>query len=489
MQAITDKLKGTTAQALGQRQYNSWGMPLFHTDPLLDLARKAGFKVVEYDLPPYPLVTAGWQALSTLGFMVGTTVLSYVLYYTVGKTYAARVGCVGLVSAILLAWPVFAGRSGCMMLDFWRPALGFRSALLVYDIFCIRTREEVDNWSFARFFCGLWAFPMEEEDIAEREKREGFKRNARWENMKGYPKVFIEGIIFLGTLYVLPPYAIAQTMSQLQYHLYCDAMGISILMALALFGDGLLKGMGIILGIEMQDMFESPLSTINIRLFWSHWNRAIASVFHRVIFAGGKKKAAGKQKAAASKRVAQLAQEKRSHLDHLSETEAETSRTDDEDGGARARKSGLKMTSSKQAEAPKKNAAASKPPAKKSSFLPKAAAAIVTFGMSGIFHEHITYNTMGIADGLNFLFFLANGVATVASTWFRRTYPELNAKIPTLVAVLMLHTFFLAVIPLFCTVFIKSEFFIQMESLKWHLLPVANAKRGAFIYLFGQPPK
>jgi hypothetical protein len=53
--------------------------------------------------------------------MVGTTVLSYVLYYTVGKTYAARVGCVGLVSAILLAWPVFAGRSGCMMLDFWRP--------------------------------------------------------------------------------------------------------------------------------------------------------------------------------------------------------------------------------------------------------------------------------------------------------------------------------------------------------------------------------
>jgi hypothetical protein len=40
-----------------------------------------------------------------------------------------------------------------------------------------------------------------------------------------------------------------------------------------------------------------------------------------------------------------------------------------------------------------------------------------------------------------------------------------------------------------CTVFIKSEFFIQMESLKWHLLPVANAKRGAFIYLFGQPPK
>ena len=146
---------------------------------------------------------------------------------------------------------------------------------------------------------------------------------------------------------------------------------------------------------------ESPLSTINIRLFWSHWNRAIASVFHRVIFAGGKKKAAGKQKAAASKRVAQLAQEKRSHLDHLSETEAETSRTDDEDGGARARKSGLKMTSSKQAEAPKKNAAASKPPAKKSSFLPKAAAAIVTFGMSGIFHEHITYNTMGIADGLN----------------------------------------------------------------------------------------
>jgi hypothetical protein len=31
-----------------------------------------------------------------------------------------------------------------------------------------------------------------------------------------------------------------------------------ILMALALFGDGLLKGMGIILGIEMQDMLCVP---------------------------------------------------------------------------------------------------------------------------------------------------------------------------------------------------------------------------------------
>jgi hypothetical protein len=78
-----------------------------------------------------------------------------------------------------------------MLLDFWRPALGFRSALLVWDIFKIRTKEEVEGWNFNRFLAHLWAFPMEEEDIAERERKEGFKRDPRIQNIKGMPKVAI----------------------------------------------------------------------------------------------------------------------------------------------------------------------------------------------------------------------------------------------------------------------------------------------------------
>lgn len=285
-------------------------------------------------------------------------------------------------------------------------------------------------------------------------------------------------------------------------------------MALALFGDGLLKLIGIICNVEMADMFENPLGTVNIRLFWSHWNRAIATVLHRVIFGGGRNtktsvKSQKKAKNAVSssaqdKRLAQLRQ--RRHLDQLSETEVDTGKTDDEDDGAhsrRARQNGLTMTKSavNGDSKPSQPRSSSK---SRSSFAPKAFAAIATFAMSGIFHEWITAMTINYASGENFVFFVLNGVATVVSTWFRRSYPELNAKIPTLVAVLMLHAFFLAVIPLFCAPFIQRGFFVraynlllffscahlfsltELNALRYELLPWQARKRGAFIYLFGQ---
>lgn len=151
-------------------------------------------------------------------------------------------------------------------------------------------------------------------------------------------------------------------------------------------------------------------------------------------------------------------------MDHLNETEGEASKTDDEDDDCRkrARSNGLKMTQANGAAAAKTNGDAEKSEQKKkSTFYPRAFAAIATFAMSGIFHEHITWNTLHYADGKNFLFFVLNGFAAVFSTWFKRTFPEANARIPTLVSVLLLHAFFLAVIPLFCTPFTKKGFFIR----------------------------
>lgn len=288
------------------------------------------------------------------------------------------------------------------------------------------------------------------------------------------PKVFCEGVLLLLTLYLVPPYEITETMSQFAYHCYCDALGMSILMALALFGDGMLKLIGIFCNVEMADMFENPLGTVNIRLFWSHWNRAIATVLHRVVFGGGRntkssvknQKKGGSNDSSSGKSTAQdkrlQALKNRKHLDHLSETEAEASKTDDEDDERRkkARSNGLKMTQAN-GSAGKVNGNVKKAEQKKKPFYPKAIAAIATFAMSGIFHEHITWNTLHYADGKNFLFFVLNGLATVFSTWFKRTFPEANARIPTVVSVLLLHGFFLAVIPLFCTPFIKKGFFIR----------------------------
>lgn len=169
-----------------------------------------------------------------------------------------------------------------------------------------------------------------------------------------------------------------------------------------------------------------------------------------MVFGGNKKKnlKASKNMNGGS-RVSKL---NRAHLDHLSETEAESGRTDDEDeksSRGSGRRSGdikpMTAVNGKQANGKGAKAAGSK---SRSPFMPKAIAAMATFAMSGIFHEHITYFTLGFANGENFLFFLANGFATVISTWFKRTYPKLNDKIPSPVGFLMLHAFLLAVCPL-----------------------------------------
>ncbi|CAO1619174.1 unnamed protein product [Parajaminaea phylloscopi] len=481
------------------------GFKLLDKDPVIEVAKKLGFRVAQYDLPPYPLATAGTIAVRMVTFMFSSGVLAWLLYhYVASQSRVLNYACLALLAGILLAWPEVTGRSGVMLLDFWRPALGFRSALLVWDIFHIRTREEVNSWNWPRFFCHLWAFPKEEEEIAERTKEEGYQRDPRWENLKGMPKVVIEGAVLLLTLYVIPPAELTVGMNRFSYHAYCDALGLSILMALALFGDGLLKSLGILFGVEMADMFENPLGTTNIRLFWSHWNRAIASVLHRVVFGGGRNskssvKSQKKRRLSTGARAGDPSSRK--HLDHLSETEHET-KTDEEDeghsangngngagnGSVRHRKGGLKPMTPVPAAGKEKKASAAphqQQPRKKGPFYPKAIAAIATFAMSGIFHEHITRNTLGFANGENFIFFVLNGFATVLSTWFKRTFPKQNERIPTWLSLIMLHIFFYTVIPLFCSPFIRSGFFTQMDSLKYELLPIATRPRGAFIYLFG----
>ncbi|PWN53725.1 hypothetical protein IE53DRAFT_383765 [Violaceomyces palustris] len=507
MSSIANKL--AQLLSLGRPQYSKLGFKLLDHDPILEQFRSWGFKVVEYDLPPYPLALAGIISVRMLSFIVGSAVVAYFLYHKVAvRSPLLNWVCILSLIGALMSWPLLTGMSGVMLLDFWRPALGFRSSMLVWDIFRIRTREEVNSWSFARFFAQLWTFPKELDEIEERTREEGFERDARIENLKGMPKVAVEAIAMLFCLYFIPPYELTKDMSQIAYHAYCDTLGLTILMTLALFGDGLLKALGILINVEMADMFENPLGTTNIRLFWSHWNRAIATVLHRVVFGGGKAKISlkAKKKKALEDSAAAEAIKKRRHLDHLSETEVEqASAEEDEKSGGRKglRSSGLKPLSQVNGDSELRKrkqdggadgATPSKKPQErgesktrsKSKFSTKAAAAILTFAMSGIFHEHITYFTLGFANGENFLFFLANGVATVASTWFRRTYPEINSKIPTLASVLMLHAFFFAVIPLFCSPFIRSGFFIQLDALKYELLPFRERPRGSFIYLFGK---
>ncbi|KAE8210666.1 hypothetical protein CF327_g5479 [Tilletia walkeri] len=489
------------------------GIPLFHSDPIVNLAKRGGFKITEYNQARYPLWEALFSLLQSLGFIIGTGALAYFAYHLAAKRNKAAkwVFTLGFISLFLL-WPMLTPQSGAMLLDFFKPALGFRSSLLIWDVFMLRPVEEVESWHPFQFFAQIWAFPLELDEIAARTEKEGYQRSPRLQNLKRMPKVLVELAILISTLYIVPPYELTRNMSQLAFHCYSYGLGMSILMALAAICDGLLSLMGIIIGVEMADMFENPLGTVNIRLFWSHWNRAIASVLHRVVFGGHK--AARKQvdrkimaaKALNGNKVAAQALLRRGHFDGLSETEyAETTDEEVSHKNGSAKSSGVgseKVSAARRRETSQLRLSSATSGDDKSrktkdgssstssstggkKFASKAISAILTFACSGIFHEHITYHTLGFANGENFLFFLINGFATVGTTWFKRRYPEINNKIPNFLAVIMLHSFFLAVAPLFCAPFIRSGFFIQLEALFWEIIPVKSRSRGVFIWLFG----
>jgi len=69
--AVTDKVAHGVADLLGAHRpkYSAWGFELLKKDPVLEFFRARGFKVVEYDLDPYPLRLAAIIAVR-MGLMI-----------------------------------------------------------------------------------------------------------------------------------------------------------------------------------------------------------------------------------------------------------------------------------------------------------------------------------------------------------------------------------------------------------------------------------
>lgn len=424
---LTSSQAVAEAQSHGQSLTTVWltrsglaaklGLPLTH-DPFLAFWRRlAHGNARTFDLPPYPLDRLPGVVLGILYFVFSTAFCAYFAYHLLvpraqaGSLKAAesrtlRIGLALPLMVSFLLWPLYTGRSGVMIFDFWRPALGFRSALLAWDVFVLRDVEEVYSWSIGRFIAHLWTFPVEETELAEREKAEGRVRNARLEGLKVMPRVLLQFCtVFFGLLYFVPTQEQIDNMPRLPYHLYSFLLGFDILFVLAFFGDGLLNAMGILLNVEMAPMFDSVWKATSITRFWSTWNKAITVILHRVIFA----RAAGAPTKYSSRKSSTW----------TTDTEAEdtTKKIGSNGQFARPRPKSLRMTPAElPAKSPTESTAAplesAKPPAAKSGpFYKKALAAMAAFIVSGIFHEHITYFTFGISQFENFAFFVINGLA------------------------------------------------------------------------------
>ena len=189
-----------------------------------------------------------------------------------------------------------------------------------------------------------------------------------------------------------------------------------------------LNAFGLVFGVEQLPMFENPFFTTSIRTFWSRWNRAIASVLHRVIFQG-------------------------------------------------------KNTNVRQA--PEKKHEHKSPPRLDKRFFFHSLQAIMTFLVSGLLHEYLLhFSPPPRLHGSQTLFFVLNGFMTVASTYVSKFHPALVQRTPVVIRYMLLMSFFLIFAPLFFIPIQANNMLAEGQCLLQHLLFPRNETptQGTFLY-------
>lgn len=386
---------------------------LLPVDPFLAFwSNLTSGEIQRYDLPPYPSWPACTVVFDITTFMFGTGLYAYASYHLLiprvqhqspkaaDSRHLRTFLAIPLIVALLL-WPALTGQSGALMFDFWKPSLGFRSALLTWDIFRLREVDEVYSWSFNRFMAHLWGFPIEEQELAEREKIEGHHRSARWESFKAFPGILAKFfMLFFVFLYFVPTKDMVDAMPRMRYHLYSYLMGFDVMYMLAFFGDFLLNFSGLMLDIEMAPMFDSPVTATSIQRFWSSWNKAITSILHRVVFSN----AAGVPKKPTIKGA-------RPHF--IKDKKGEWSCVPEAHGKSDSHAASNRLVTPTKLgdDAGPSTHVADQQISSSKSLLDKALAAMAAFFVSAVFHEHIALFTFGAATMENFAFFMINGLA------------------------------------------------------------------------------
>ncbi|WFD19805.1 hypothetical protein MCAP1_002042 [Malassezia caprae] len=340
-----------------------------------------GFEVQAYPVTPYPLEIFFDELLR---FVLDLSIFQFVLFWPTfddlrrGGSRNMRRFLVVVHITQLFLWAL-AGTSGqSRLINFLRAALAFRSSLLLWDVVMIRPVDEVRSWSRARLFAQLWLFPVEEDEL---EQRPGSRR-PRLQCLYGVGLGIVYLLLAQFALLVFPPMEVVREMPKYQYMCYGYIMVLALYVMLSSTGLLVMNVAGLVLGIEQAPMFENPFFTTSIQQFWTRWNRAIATVLHRVVFgpstANSKKKHSNPQ---------------------------------------------------------------SKPPPSLKRFAQTSLMAMFTFLVSGLFHEFLLYCSTPGLYGWQTLFFLLNGLMAVASNALTRYAPGVVRRTPIFVRFLVLVLF------------------------------------------------
>ncbi|PKI84488.1 hypothetical protein MVES1_001575 [Malassezia vespertilionis] len=438
-------------------------MPIPRENVVLAWAHKLGFETVSYSGEYFNIITMMNEVTRLCIDMNVITILIYTLFHLTANAgrLTRRVG--GFAAALfILSWPFWAGTGTINMLNFLRTGISFRTSLLAWDIMQIRDVEEVKSWSYFKFISHLWLFPMEENQIEARRQKLGYEPNARIECLKQIPEGLVHLAIAGVLLFFVPPASVYDSLDLLPSVVHNILVGFLIYLLLSSMGVLSLSLAGFILGIEQQPMFQNPLGATRVRVFWSRWNRAIATVLHRVIFGG-----------------------KNTHKT-LDQRRSETKGVSSAPNGSKV--SALRQRVVAEEEKERSEMPTEAPPKKRRPFLPMAALAVTTFFVSGLFHEYLIFQAFHANFGYNTAFFLLNGFATVLSSAVQRYLPSVDRRIHWSVRYALMWTFYCFIVRLFLYPFIAANFFASFQKVFFELIIPRKMERPKpmFIYLFRQ---
>lgn len=392
------------------------------------IAKRLGASVYTYPLPAIALEDVADEFARLIADTFVITFLILLLYrITAAWATPIRRTITLALSTLLLLWPTFIELGHSSMISYVRAAIAFRASLMTWDMFLMRTRAEMESWSFRLVYSHLWLLPVEAVDLEYRAAK-GIRSTPRLTSLYKLGIALIRSVFSFALAPVFPPSQMLGQQSRFSYRINLLLMYLALYFMLSSGGALSLNSFGLLLGVEQLPMFENPFFTTSIRTFWSRWNRAIASVLHRVIFRG-------------------------------------------------------KNTNVRQA--PEKKKDHKTPPRLDRRFFFHSLQAVMTFLVSGLMHEYLLhFSPPPRLHGGQTLFFVLNGLMTVATTYVSKFHPSLVQNTPVVIRYTVLMSFFLTVAPLFFIPFQANNMLAEAQCMIQNLILPRNETptHGTFIY-------
>ncbi|BFZ56971.1 hypothetical protein PYCC9005_004021 [Savitreella phatthalungensis] len=254
--------------------------------PVGELAKSFGLPVTRrYSPPAIELQRPLWMvlALPVLYLGVLNSLRSRLtLPRTNGRRRVRGWSCIIFVIAFPFVWGSEA--SGSRVIDFGLAVIAFVLSLRIFRIAFLRDAEETAKWSATEYWGRLFTFVVEY-DPETRSHTQG--PSARAENAKDLAVSAVKMVFACVAIRCIPPPESFADMSWLQARAYYAILGVILLVCLEGFVGGFFAAYGFVNDRHMRHMFNRPLISSGFRDLWGRrWNLPVHDVLKNVVFNG-----------------------------------------------------------------------------------------------------------------------------------------------------------------------------------------------------------